>query len=133
MSGYLLDTHTLLWALGEPEHLSPTVRAILDDPGNDVVMSVANTWEIAIKMHKGGLGLPSGFLAALPQARAQLRFGLLEITEAHVVLAGGWQWGHRDPFDRLLAAQAVVEGRTLLSRDSCFRRTDAPTPPVVTW
>lgn len=117
---YLLDTHTLLWALSEPSNLGERTHAVLRDPSTDVAMSVANMWEISIKAHLGKLQLPPDFFAEVPRRRREMGLGLIDIEEPHAILAGGLHWGHRDPFDRVLAAQACIEKRTLLSRDTHF-------------
>ena len=117
----LLDTHILLWAAGAPERLSPVARDLIEDPANALIFSVVSLWETAIKR---GLGRDD-FQAdpRLPDPRL-LRRGLLDngyaelvITSEHVVSIDSLPRLHRDPFDRLLIAQATVEGITLLTAD----------------
>lgn len=120
MSGrYLLDTHTFAWAVGDPASLSGTVRGLLEDPDNAVLVSAASVWEMSIKHHLGKWpevapffddALYAGFLSTL-------RATELPIRHAHARLAGQWAVAHRDPFDRMLAAQAVIEGVPILSKD----------------
>ena len=112
----LLDTHLLLWAAGTPENLSNVARGFLDDPQNAPVFSAASLWEVAIKQ-----GLGRGDFHA--DAR-RLRRGLLDngyeelpVTSAHVVALNTLPPLHKDPFDRILLAQAQVEGITLLTAD----------------
>ena len=121
----LLDTHILLWAAGAPERLSPAARDLIEDPGNALVFSVVSLWETAIK-----LGLGRDDFRADPRL---LRRGLLDngyaelvITSEHVVSIDSLPRLHRDPFDRLLVAQATVEGITLLTADP--RIADYPGP-----
>lgn len=112
----LLDTHLLLWASDQPAKLSRTARALLSDPQNVLMFSAVSLWEIAIKQSIGR----SGFDA---DARL-LRRGLLDngydelvLTSAHAVALDSLPQLHKDPFDRMLAAQASVEGITLVTAD----------------
>ena len=121
----LLDTHLLLRAAGQPERLSATVRSLIDSPENELLFSAASLWEVAIKR---GLG------RADFQANARLlRRGLLDngyselpIMSDHVVATESLPPIHKDPFDRLLVAQATVEGITLLTTDSVVARYPGP-------
>ncbi|NTW42154.1 MAG: type II toxin-antitoxin system VapC family toxin [Cellulomonadaceae bacterium] len=116
---YLLDTHVVLWLLAEPETVDPTTRAALADPVNSLVVSAASAMEVATKTRLGKL--PAQY-AALVQAWGQrvrdLRATELPISAQHAILAGSLTWEHRDPFDRLLAAQAIIENVTLVTRDA---------------
>ncbi|GBF06399.1 PilT protein domain protein [Deinococcus aerius] len=116
---YLLDTHTFAWAVGAPELLSEHVRALLRDPGNTVLISAASIWEMSIKHHLGKWPEVAPFLdeAHYRQLTTRLRAGELPIGHAHARLAGQWNVTHRDPFDRVLAAQATFEGVPILSKD----------------
>ena len=115
---YLLDTHVVLWLLAEPETVNEATRAVLADPANGLVVSAASAMEVATKVRLGKL--PAQF-AALVQAWDQRVRDLgateLPITAQHAVLAGSLTWEHRDPFDRFLAAQAIIENVTLVTRD----------------
>ncbi|HET6206450.1 MAG TPA: type II toxin-antitoxin system VapC family toxin [Terracidiphilus sp.] len=115
---YLLDTHTLLWALGAPESLPDSVRAILEDPSSSLLISIATPWELAIKTHLGKIDAK----AVLDQFEQLSGYDLLETRTSQVIRAGFLPDVHRDPFDRLLAAQAIELRLTLLSRDAIFDR-----------
>jgi PIN domain nuclease of toxin-antitoxin system len=108
----LLDTHVVLWWLTDDETLSDEVKQLIDTEV-EVFISAASVWEIAIKQALGKLVGPPDLLDVLD------RSGLLElpIRSRHAAAAGGLPLGHRDPFDRMLVAQARCEGLTLLSRD----------------
>jgi PIN domain nuclease of toxin-antitoxin system len=112
----LLDTHLLLWAAGQPERLSKQARRLLSDPANELLFSAASLWEIAIKRNLGR--------ADFKVEPRLLRRGLLDngyrelaITSAHVLELDALPAHHKDPFDRILVAQALSEGITLLTVD----------------
>ena len=113
----LLDTHALLWWLAEPDRLSPAAYGAIEDPRNRVHVSAASGWEIATKVRLGKLPAANELLEDLPEVLAAQGFQLLPITLLHGMHAGGYTLGHRDPFDRLLAAQAELSGLTLVSLD----------------
>jgi len=117
----LLDTHVLLWALRAPVRLSPTVRSHLDDRRNELVISAATPWEIATKYRTGKL--PAGEPVVTAYADQLWRFGATELpmTSRHTIAAGMLDWAHKDPFDRVLAAQSIVEGIPLVTDDRVFR------------
>ena len=115
----LLDTHILIWALSAQERLSEHVRSAIEDGGNDVLVSMASLWEIAIKQRLGKLKVDlSEMLAEVHQAD----FRLLGIAAEHLVALTTLPLHHRDPFDRLLIAQAITEDATLVSSDRAIRR-----------
>lgn len=114
MARLLLDTHILLWALAEPESLKPTARSAVEAPRNEVFVSAASGWEIALKRALGKLEAPPDLESELRQAG----FDLLAITFGHAERAGELPLHHRDPFDRMLIAQAQIEGLTLVTRDT---------------
>jgi PIN domain nuclease of toxin-antitoxin system len=116
-SELLLDTHALLWWLAEPDRLSPAAHAAIAEPANQVHVSAASGWEIATKVRLGKLPAVSELLHDLPQLLAAQGFALLPINLLHGLHAGGYPMAHRDPFDRLLAAQAVLGRLTLVSLD----------------
>ena len=116
----LLDTHALLWALTEPHHLSPAASAAIRDPANDLYVSAASAWEIATKQRLGRFSGAASIVAAYPVHLATLRADELAVTGAHALRAGALPADHGDPFDRMLAAQALTEGLTLVSADAAF-------------
>lgn len=112
----LLDTHLLLWAAGQPGKLSKAARALLDDQSNELLFSPANLWEITIK---SGLGRKDFLVEPRVLRRGLLDNGYneLAITSEHVVSIDILPPIHKDPFDRILVAQALTEGVTLLTSD----------------
>ena len=110
---YLVDTHALLWALGEPHNLSPAARKAIADPANLIIVSSVSLWECAIKASIGKLDLPDDFFDAVPEAG----YEVMPIRISHLNLYRTLPLHHRDPFDRLLVAQAMAESLTLISRD----------------
>lgn len=116
----LLDTHTWLWALTDPTALSTTARDLILDPELDLVVSVASMWEVATKHRLGLLPAAEPLLAGPHRQASRLGARWLDVSVDHAVLAGGMAWRHRDPFDRMLAAQCLVEGLTLVTKDPMF-------------
>jgi PIN domain nuclease of toxin-antitoxin system len=117
----LLDTHALLWWLAEPERLSPVAHAAIADGNNQVLASAASGWEIAAKARLGKLPAANELVDDLPHLLAAQGFELLPITLRHGLHAGGYAMPHRDPFDRLLAAQAELDRLTLVSLDPALQ------------
>jgi PIN domain nuclease of toxin-antitoxin system len=117
----LLDTHCLLWALMTPEHLSERVRNLLRDPRNEVLVSAASAWEVATKHRLGRLPEAESVVGDYPGALAKLMALELPVSSSHALLAGSFSNAHRDPFDRLLAAQATLERVPLATLDGAFR------------
>lgn len=122
---FLFDTHLLLWAAAEPHRLPPTARQVLLDPAAEPVFSVASLWEVAIKR---GLGRADFQVDARLLRRALVDNGYeeLAISGAHAVSIDGLPTIHKDPFDRILIAQATVEGITLLTVDPLVAQYPAP-------
>ena len=118
----LLDTHVLLWWLADDPTLSQTVRAAISNGKNLVFVSAATTWEMAIKRALGKLDMPDNLEAALTANR----FQPLPITIPHGLAVADLPHHHNDPFDRLLIAQAKVEGLTLVTRDEQIKKYDIP-------
>jgi PIN domain nuclease of toxin-antitoxin system len=116
---WMLDTHALLWALFEPDKLGRKVRAVLENPANQVLVSPVSYWEISLKFGLGKLVLPDTDPSEIPHAVSQL--GLREDLLVPDILASfhrlPYAPNHRDPFDRLLVWQAIRRGHTLLSKD----------------
>jgi PIN domain nuclease of toxin-antitoxin system len=126
---FLLDTHVILWAAGQPDRLPAKVRRLLGDPLNELVFSAASLWEIAIKK---GLGRDDFQVDARLLRRGLLDNGYSElaITSAHAVAIDGLPPIHKDPFDRLLVAQSMIEGITLLTTDPIVAQYPAPVQRV---
>jgi PIN domain nuclease of toxin-antitoxin system len=120
----LLDSNAFLWAYSRPAELSSVARRALSDPSNDRFVSVASLWEIAIKMSIGKLSFTRDLAAAIDDlAATPLAIGL-----AHIDRVQRLPFRHRDPFDRMLVAQAMEEGLTIVTRD---RRVGAYGVPVL--
>ncbi len=119
---FLVDSHVAYWAMTRPAELSPAARAKLTDPNNGVFVSAASIWELEIKARKGKLLLPHGFAETLREER----FDELPITWEHAQLTTQLPMIHRDPFDRLLIAQALVEGLVFMTRDAIIPEYDLP-------
>jgi len=110
----LLDTNVAIWLLlGERKRVSVDAVQALEDTTNDVALSAASVWEIAIKRSLGKVTLPDGWAVAL----GRLRFDPMPVTAIHAAAVEHLPWHHRDPFDRLLIAQALVEDCTLVTAD----------------
>jgi PIN domain nuclease of toxin-antitoxin system len=125
----LLDTHLLLWAAGEPKRLSKQARTLIDNPDNELLFSAASLWEVAIKR---GLGREDFKVDARLLRRGLLDNGYSElpIISDHVVATESLPPIHKDPFDRVLVAQATVEGVTLLTIDSLVAQYPGPIKTV---
>lgn len=125
----LLDTHLLLWAAGEPKRLSRQARGLIDNPGNELFFSPASLWEVVIKR---GLRRPDFKVDARVLRRGLLDngYGELPIVSDHVVAIDSLPPIHKDPFDRVLVAQATVEGITLLTTDSLLSQYPGPIKAV---
>ena len=121
----LLDTHLLLWAAGQPEQLSPTARSLLGDPQNELLFSSASLWEITIKH---GLGREDFRVDPHLLRRGLLDNGYSElpITSEHAVAIDGLPSIHKDPFDRILIAQSIVEGIALVTADPLVAQYPGP-------
>lgn len=122
----LLDTHVVLWWLADDAALSHPARAAIADPANEVYVSAASAWEIAFKRAIGKLHAPDDLEAALREGQLQP----LAIMIVHALLAGALPPHHNDPFDRMLVAQASIEGLTLVTHDRRLNRYGVPILPV---
>lgn len=111
----LLDTHALLWWLADDRQLGRRARELVEDPANDVLVSMVSLWEIAVKIRIGKLEADVGEITDAVQREG---FIMLDIGVAHLLTLAGLPMHHRDPFDHLLIAQAIVEDATLVSEDS---------------
>jgi len=114
----LLDTHALLWLMTDDDRLSETARQTFLDSENRLFFSAASFWEICIKMSIGKLSLKNGWHQTIEREMAVNAIQWLSIEMPHCVEVTKLPFHHRDPFDRLLVAQALVEDMQLLSRDS---------------
>lgn len=113
----LLDTHAFLWWIGDDPQLSARARELLADGGNEVLFSAASAWEIAIKASKGLLSFGTGLEDFVVDQVTRNGFQVLPVRIDHALRVARLPLHHRDPFDRLLVAQAQVEGLPLVTRD----------------
>jgi PIN domain nuclease of toxin-antitoxin system len=113
----LLDTQAWLWMLAAPERFSGRARRLVESRSNELFLSAASAWEIAIKHALGKLKLPGKLEAAVPGLMQKTGVIALPITHAHALRAGSLPTHHRDPFDRLLIAQAQLERIPILTSD----------------
>ncbi|MDQ2916017.1 MAG: type II toxin-antitoxin system VapC family toxin [Pseudomonadota bacterium] len=118
----LLDTHAFLWWIGDEKALSSNARSAIGNPDNECLLSLASCWEMAIKQSLGKLRLPATFERFIPEQLATNAFRQLAIDFRHVARVAALPFHHRDPFDRLLAAQAIEERCAIVSADSVFRK-----------
>ena len=118
----LIDTQCWLWWFAEPDRLQEATIAQIVDETNELWFSVASVWEMGIKVRLGKLPLPEAIDRYLSSRMKQLGARSLEIRADHALQAGGLPLHHRDPFDRMLIAQAQVEGMTIVTSDRMFNR-----------
>ena len=117
----LLDTHALLWWIGDDASLTTAARKIIADTSNSVVVSAASAWEIAIKLQLGKLpAAASSLVADFSGYLEQEGFSHLSITIEHAIRAGLLPGKHKDPFDRMLIAQAQAENMAFISNEKAF-------------
>lgn len=119
--GYLLDTHSLIWFLEDDKRLSGTAKDIISDDNADIYLSIVSLWEMAIKIGLGKLKL-SQSLEQVIDTLEQQSITLLSVNPAHVLAVLNLPFEHRDPFDRLLIGQALVENMKFLSNEALFLR-----------
>lgn len=120
MTSLLLDTHTMLWFCWDDAQLSTRAKVLIEDPHNRKLVSIGTCWEIAIKVGLGKLDLGEPSRSFQPREIARNNFELLPISLDHATLVEGLAMHHRDPFDRLLVAQAMSEALPLVSTDGIF-------------
>ena len=118
----LLDTHTFLWWVDDAPELSRRARSAIADPRNECLLSLASCWEMVIKTGLGRLKLGASIERFIPEQLAANGFRQLAIEFRHVARVARLVFHHRDPFDRLLAAQAIEEGMAIVSADLVFRK-----------
>ncbi len=116
----LLDTHALIWFLENDPELSAAAREVIEEPANQRWVSMASGWEIAIKAQIGKLRLPLAFEGLFPGALEARGFSILPIQAGHLHRYHALPLHHRDPFDRLLVAQALADGFTVVGNDAAF-------------
>ena len=116
----LLDTHSFIWFVEDNPSLSSHARILIEEPTNDVFLSIASLWEMAIKISLSKLDLSQPFDLFIPNQLLLNDITLLDITVSHTVRVATLPFHHRDPFDRLLVAQSQVEGMPVISIDSIF-------------
>ena len=118
----LLDTHAFLWFILDDPQLSPTAKAMIEDPNNEVEISPASYWEIAIKIALRKYTLPQPYQQFMESQITTNDFRILHIEPRHTALLTDMSKHHKDPFDRLLIAQAIAEDISLVSRDDILDR-----------
>ncbi len=123
---YLLDTHVFIWWTHQPEKLSPRARALFEDPATALYLSIGSMWEMATKHSIGSLKLEPSISAFLKIHLGLNRIVELPISMMHAVGVNDLPFRHRDTFDRLLVAQALHEGMTLVSHNSNIHSYDVP-------
>lgn len=114
MPSFLLDSHSLLWACAGSSRLSAKARGLIEDPKHRIIVSQATVWELSIKVTIGKLELPEEFFQALPE----LGYEILDIRQEHLGTYRQLPLKHRDPFNRILVAQAMVEDVAIITRDA---------------
>ena len=129
MNRFLLDTHTLLWAVANPSRLSRNATQVIAASTNELVVSAASAWEIATKHRLGKMPGVERVLAEWDWVVEQLRAQSIPVTHRVALRAGSYVSRHRDPFDRLLAAEAELAGVGFITADSAF----ADFPVTVIW
>jgi PIN domain nuclease of toxin-antitoxin system len=117
----LIDTHTFLWAIFEPKKLSKTARQTLENAQTSVRVSSVTAWEIATKYRIGKLPLGQAMVGSYAKYLARFAAEELPVTSEHALVAGSFRSAHRDPFDRMLAAQSQCEALPLVTCDAAFR------------
>jgi PIN domain nuclease of toxin-antitoxin system len=126
---YLLDTNVWLWTVWDPERIAPPVRVVVGDVFNEVFLSAATSWEIAIKAASGKLKLPEAPDTYVPRRMGEQGFRPLPVSHLHALAVFALPSHHRDPFDRLLVAQAKAENLVLVTADRVLQKY----PVQVLW
>lgn len=117
---YLLDTHTFLWFINDDVSLNSTAKTLVENPENTIYLSVASIWEMAIKISLGKLEILKPFTEFIDEQLRENTIVLLDIKTAHAGIIADLPFHHRDPFDRLIIAQAKGENFPIISRDARF-------------
>jgi len=121
---FLLDTHTFLWWITDDPHLSERARQVISDPENDIFLSAASGWEMAIKTQLGKLQLPDRFEQFIAEQLFRNNITSLPVMMSHALHVQSLLLHHRDPFDRLLIAQGQLEKMPIITTDSVFADYD---------
>jgi PIN domain nuclease of toxin-antitoxin system len=116
----LADSHVVLWLTRDPGRLSDAARTAAVDRRNELLVSAVSAWELSLKHHLGKLPQAEPLLADWAAVLTTLDATSLAVADGHAVRAGQLDWEHRDPFDRMLAAQALIEDAALVSADRAF-------------
>ena len=116
----LLDTHAFIWYTTDSSRLTATGRSLIDNGENDILLSTASVWEMAIKHSIGRLTFSMPFMEFIKQQIAVNRIDILEITFDHIEVVASLPLHHRDPFDRLIIAQSMAKQIPILSVDAIF-------------
>jgi PIN domain nuclease of toxin-antitoxin system len=116
----LLDTHTLLWWMTDDPHLSKPARVLIADKTNVSIVSAVSAWEIATKVRLGRLPMATPLVKSFVQDLARERIEILAVMAEHGIRAGGLPGPHKDPFDRMLIAQALIEVVPIISNDNAL-------------
>lgn len=122
----LLDSHTLLWLVNDDPRLGPAARAALGDSSNELAFGLGNYWEICIKISLGKLRLRSGWPEAIVRNMRSYGIQWLPVERVHAEKVVGLPFHHRDPFDRLMVAQAMADGFTIVTADPLIRAYPVP-------
>jgi PIN domain nuclease of toxin-antitoxin system len=117
----LLDTHILVWWIGNPALVPNSIRTAVADGSNMVYVSAVSAWEIAYKTSLSRLDFPNAFLDDFDRSLAAMSFSPLSLSASHAVVAGRLDAVHKDPFDRLIAGQAICEGMMIATVDAAMR------------
>ncbi|WP_066800049.1 type II toxin-antitoxin system VapC family toxin [Moraxella oblonga] len=117
MAKYLLDTHIFIWASCYPERLPKSILKILENSDNDFCVSMATFWEMQIKHQLGKLPLTKSIAELIAQIKKYHLYEILPINETHILNLQNLEYFHKDPFDRIIISQAMIDGLTLLTVD----------------
>ncbi len=127
---FLLDTHVLLWLLADPGRVPAPVRDTLADRSHELVVSAISAFEISTKQRLGKLEA-GDLMMTLPARLDKIGASALGVSLPHAMLAGSMSWSHRDPFDRMLVAQATLDDLILVTADPAL--TNLPAPRILSW
>ena len=117
---FLLDTHTFIWFVEDDPLLSIKAKELIEDPGNDILLSIASIWKMAIKISTGKLTISQSFHPGVSDQLLFYSIELLPITFSHTAEIISLPFHHRDPFDRMIVAQSLVESIPIIGIDSAF-------------